>query len=164
MKRFFLVMILFFSCMLVALARGGVDSVLVRLDRVMGQQDIYMEQKEERIDSLKQLLHHSSLTLRQQFMLNKALGAEYELFVSDSAMKYFDNSLLIADSLRSVPLADEVRLCQTSVLSISGMYKEAWETLHGIDRATLPDSLLPAFYDCGQPTISGYKMHTVIHC
>ena len=47
MKRFFLVMILFFSCILVALARGGVDSVLVRLDRVMGQQDIYMEQKEE---------------------------------------------------------------------------------------------------------------------
>ena len=93
MKRFFLVMILFFSCMLVALARGGVDSVLVRLDRVMGQQEIYMEQKEERIDSLKQLLHHSSLTLRQQFILNKALGAEYELFVSDSAMKYFDNSL-----------------------------------------------------------------------
>ncbi len=81
MKRFFLVMILFFSCMLVALARGGVDSVLVRLDRVMGQQEIYMEQKEERIDSLKQLLHHSSLTLRQQFILNKALGAEYELFV-----------------------------------------------------------------------------------
>lgn len=53
MKRFFLVMILFFSCMLVALARGGVDSVLVRLDRVMGQQEIYMEQKEERIDSLE---------------------------------------------------------------------------------------------------------------
>ena len=154
MKRFFLVMILFFSCMLVALARGGVDSVLVRLDRVMGQQEIYMEQKEERIDSLKQLLHHSSLTLRQQFILNKALGAEYELFVSDSAMKYFDNSLLIADSLRSVPLVDEVRLCQTSVLSISGMYKEAWEMLHGIDRATLPDSLLPAFYDCGRQLYS----------
>ena len=154
MKRFFLVMISFFCCTLAALAGKGVDSVLVRLDKIMGQQAIYMKRKEERIDSLKRLLHYPSLTLGQRFILNKELGTEYELFVSDSAMKYFDNSLLIADSLRSIALADEVRLCQTSVLSISGMYKEAWEILYGINRVTLPDSLLPAFYNCGRQLYS----------
>lgn len=154
MKRLFLVVILFFCYALAALADKEVDSVLVRLDKVMGQQELYMRKKENRLDSLKRLLNHPSLTLQQQFVLNKELGTEYELFVSDSAMKYFDRSLLIADSLRNIALADEIHLCQTSVLSISGMYKEAWETLYGINRTTLPDSLLPAFYNCGRQLYS----------
>ncbi|WP_455584929.1 DUF6377 domain-containing protein [Bacteroides sp.] len=150
MRRFVFVMIsLFFSTLSVSAGRG-VDSILVRLDKVMGEQKMYMKQKEDRIDSLKQRLAYPSLTLQRQFVLNKELGMEYELFISDSAMKYFDRSLMIADSLRNVSWADEIRLCQISVLSVSGMYKEAWDMLHGIDRITLPDSLLPAFYNCGR--------------
>lgn len=149
MRRFVFVMTLLF-CILSACAGRGVDTLLVRLDRVLGEQKMYMKQKEDRIDSLKQLLHGPSLTLYRQFTLNKEIGTEYELFVSDSAMKYFNHSLLIADSLRNVSLADEIRLCQISVLSVSGMYKEAWDILHSINRAVLPDSLLPAFYNCGR--------------
>ncbi|CCY50792.1 uncharacterized protein BN523_00176 [Bacteroides sp. CAG:189] len=150
MRRLVVVMISLFWGVLSVCAGKGTDTILVRLDKVLGQQQIYMKQKEGRIDSLKRLLARPSLTLQQKFRLNKRLGTEYELFVSDSAMAYFDRSLLIADSLHNVSWADEIRLCQVSVLSVSGMYKEAWDRLHGINRTTLPDSLLPAFYNCGR--------------
>lgn len=150
MRRLVVVMISLFWGVLSVCAGKGTDTILVRLDKVLGQQQIYMKQKEGRIDSLKRLLARPSLTLQQKFRLNKRLGTEYELFVSDSAMAYFDRSLSIADSLHNVSWVDEIRLCQVSVLSVSGMYKEAWDRLHGINRTTLPDSLLPAFYNCGR--------------
>lgn len=150
MRRFIVVMIPLFFCVLSVCAGKGTDTILIRLDKVLGEQQIYVKQKENRIDSLKRLLDRPSLTLQQKFRLNKGIGTEYELFVSDSAMKYFDRSLSIADSLHNVSWADEIRLCQVSVLSVSGMYKEAWDRLHGIDRTMLPDSLLPAFYNCGR--------------
>lgn len=154
MRQLVVAMTLLFFYVLSACAGKGADTILVRLDKVLEQQPMYVNQKEDRIDSLKQQLNRPSLTLQQKFVLNKRLGTEYELFVSDSAMKYFDRSLSIADSLHNISWADEARLCQVSVLSVSGMYKEAWDGLHGIDRATLPDSLLPAFYNCGRQLYS----------
>ena len=102
MRRLVVVMISLFWGVLSVCAGKGTDTILVRLDKVLGQQQIYMKQKEGRIDSLKRLLARPSLTLQQKFRLNKRLGTEYELFVSDSAMAYFDRSLSIADSLHNV--------------------------------------------------------------
>lgn len=121
MRRLVVVMISLFWGVLSVCAGKGTDTILVRLDKVLGQQQIYMKQKEGRIDSLKRLLARPSLTLQQKFRLNKRLGTEYELFVSDSAMAYFDRSLSIADSLHNVSWVDEIRLCQVSVLSVSGV-------------------------------------------
>lgn len=150
MRRIVLLILLLIDCTFIALAGRGEDTLLIRLDNVLARQKIYVKQKEDRIDSLKQLLHRPSLTLQQQFHLNKELGMEYELFVSDSALAYFDRSLSIADALHDTARADEIRLCQIAVLSVSGMYKEASELLSRIHRSTLPDSLLPAYYNCGR--------------
>lgn len=149
MKKFLSLFILLCFTFL-ASAGNGVDSVLIRLDQVLSQREAYMERKETRIDSLKQQLRRPSLTLSQEFILNKRLGMEYELFVSDSAMRYLDRSLLIAKELHHTAWIDEIHLCQVTVFSVSGMYKEALETLHRIDRSCLPDSLLPAWYNCGR--------------
>lgn len=148
MKRFFF---LFLCCTLCAAAGGvGVDSVLLSLDGVLSRQEVYMKEKEERIDSLKQQLRASRLSRQQQFRLNQQLGVAYELFVSDSAMKYFDRSLAIAEELKNSAWIDEARLKQVAVFSVSGLYKEAAETLHRIDRSTMPDSLLPSWYNCAR--------------
>ena len=147
MRRLFF-LILMFCASLSVLAVQGVGSVLARLDKVIEQQNLYLNQKETCIDSLKRLLQTSPLSLQHRFALNKRLGKEYELFVSDSAMKYYDRSMSLADSLHNLSYKDEIRLCQATVLSISGMYKEAEETLRKIHRATLPDSLLPVYFNC----------------
>lgn len=148
MKGIF-VLFAFLCCILgSATAEKGPDSVLICLDRVLSQQELYRKHKVNRIDSLKQLLHQPHLTLQQQFALNRKVGAEYELFVSDSAMKYFDRSLFLANKLRHAAWIDESQLSRAAVFSVSGLYKEALETLHSVNRGTLPDSLLPVWYNC----------------
>lgn len=154
MKRlFFLSLLLCFAFPAVVSGAGG-DVVLTALDKVLENQGVYMKQKEHRIDSLKQQLRRPRLSPPHQYLLNRQLGSEYELFVSDSAMKYFDRSLAIATELRNAAWEDESRLNQTAVFSVSGMYKEALETLQRIDRTTLPDSLLTSWYNCGRQLYS----------
>ena len=109
MRRLFF-LILMFCASLSVLAVQGVDSVLARLDKVIEQQNLYLNQKESCIDSLKRLLQTSPLSLQHRFALNKRLGKEYELFVSDSAMKYYDRSMSLADSLHNLSYKDEIRL------------------------------------------------------
>ena len=66
MRRLVVVMISLFWGVLSVCAGKGTDTILVRLDKVLGQQQIYMKQKEGRIDSLKRLLARPSLTLQQK--------------------------------------------------------------------------------------------------
>lgn len=148
MKRFFFLLL----CCAAWAAVGAVraDSVLLALDKVLSQQEVYMKAKEVRIDSLKRLLGASSLSPEQQLVLNRKLGMEYELFVSDSAMKYVDRSLDLAEELGNATCIDEARLRQVAVFSVSGLYKEAVETLHRIDRSTMDDTLLPGWYNAAR--------------
>ena len=152
-RLFFFVLFLCFALRSVS-SEKETEAVLGSLDRVLEQKSSYMKEKEDRIDSLKLLLHQPRLSLQRQYLLNRKLGAEYELFVSDSAMKYFDRSLAIALELHNVAWTNEARLNQTAVFSVSGMYKEALETLNRVDRASLPDSLLPQLYNCGRQLYS----------
>ena len=126
------------------------DGILSELDKVLKNQSAYMDIKENKIDSLKYLLANPSLNLQQQFQLNNELGEVYQLFITDSAMKYLDRSMLIADRLQNNVLKDEVRINLAYVLSVSGLYKEALDAFHEIDRAKLPESLLPDYYNCGR--------------
>lgn len=160
MKRFFILFLLFCSLLPAVSARGGVDSILSSLDQVLNRQEVYRKQKVAHIDSLKQLLHRSGLTQPQRFALNQKLGLAYELFVSDSAMKYFDRSLVLAKELHRPTWVDEIRLNQVSVLSVSGLYKEALDELHSINRSTLPDSLLATWYNCRRQLYSFLSIYS----
>ncbi len=154
MKTLFLLFTILCCIVPTTRAASEADSVLICLDRVLSQQDVYRKTKDERIDRLKQLLHRPGITASQAFALNRRLGNEYQLFVSDSAMNYFDRSLALARKLHRTDWVDETQLSRVAVFSVSGMYKEALETLHEVDRSALPDSLLAAWYDCGRQLYS----------
>lgn len=153
MKRLFFLLILFGSALCVSAAMQA-DSVFVRLDKVLDEQNLYIRQRENCIDSLKRELGQPSLSLQRRFMLNQKLGEAYELFVSDSAMVYFNRSFDIARSLHNTDWMNEARLHQVGVYSVSGMYVEALETLQSIDRHKLPAKLLSLWYNCARQLYS----------
>ena len=126
------------------------DGILNELDRVLKNQSIYDTNKENKIDSLKLQLANPSLNLQQQFRLNNELGEVYQLFITDSAMKYLDRSMIVADRLRNDAMKDEVRINLAYVLSVSGLYKEALDVFDEIDRVNLPNQLLVDYYNCGR--------------
>ncbi len=138
----------------------GNESVLSQLDNALQNQSVYMTQKEAAIDSLKSSLHAPNLDQSRRFQLNYNLGKSYELFVTDSAMKYFDRSLLVADSLRNDAFKNEVYISKSMVLAVSGMYKEALELFDGINRNTLSDNQLVDYYNCGRQIYSFLSTYT----
>lgn len=153
MKRLFFFLILLGIVFCTSTAKQA-DSVFVRLDKLLDEQNRYTRQKENGIDSLKQDLRRPSLSLQQQFVLNQKLGEAYELFISDSAMIYFNRSISIARSLHKTDWMNEAQLHQVSVYSVSGMYVEALEMLQSVDRHTLSASLLPLWYNSARQLYS----------
>ncbi len=127
---------------------------LDELDKTLANQQSYMTQKEQQLDSLKDALNNKRLDLSQKFDLNFSLGESYKLFITDSALKYLDKSLLLADTLKNKDYQVRIRIAQAEVLAISGMYKEASAYFSEINRNNVVPELLPAYYNCGRQIYS----------
>ena len=150
MKSVWLILLVLLSINFFAYGKSSVLPELIRLDKMLEEQNIYIKQKEARINGLKKLLQSPHLSSERKFSLNKQIGKEYQLYRSDSAAHYFQESLdIVRKSKRSVYI-DEINLNLVISLSVTGMYKEASEIMQSIHRATLPDSLRPLYYYCGQ--------------
>ncbi len=136
---------------------GKENTLLLRLDRVLKERVCYDYQKEQRLDSLKSLLAHTSLP-NETYRLNDLLAGEYELYMADSAITYLGQNLEIAHTYQWKDRITETLLKQAAALSISGMYKEAWDKRDQVRREDLPEELLPLWYDLGRQLYS--FMHT----
>lgn len=136
---------------------GKADPLLLRLDRVLKERSHYDRQKEQRLDSLRTLLVHTS-SPDESYRLRELLAGEYELYIADSAIIYLGQNLEIARQYRWKDRITETLLKQAAALSISGMYKEAWDKRDQVRREDLPDELLPLWYDLGRQLYS--FMHT----
>ncbi len=160
-KRIILVFCLIAGLLTVwGFSKGSDKGVLSELDLALRNQPIYMAQHQLLIDSLKTQLNRHGLSVDQQFRLNNEVGRAYTVFITDSAMKYFDRSLLIANASNNNAWKDEVYISQALVLSVSGMYKEALERFYDIPRQHLPESLLATYYNCGRQIYSFLSTYT----
>jgi len=119
---------------------GGTDSLLRVLDRAIGNRQKYTEKKERAIDSIKQRLDRG-LSSEERFRLNGSLIAEYQSFKCDSALAYVARNIEMAKALGNVDGMDESRLKQAFVLSLSGLFAPALETLQSVDYQKLPRHL-----------------------
>lgn len=104
----------------------NIDSILNVLDYEMSQCDAYTQKKEEKLVSLKSLLHQSADD-QHTFALCNELFEEYKHYQYDSAYVYAVRSLWMAEKLQqpeSIALAkSSLMFCYTAV----GFYKEADE-------------------------------------
>lgn len=131
--------------------RGGalnVDSVLRILDREIGQRDIYMAEKERKMETLKEALRLSS-DMKQHFIFCNQLFNEYKYYQYDSAYVYALRSLDAAQHIKdAVSIARakcDLLHCYTSV----GFFKEAMEVVNGFSTEGLsPDDLVEYYTMC----------------
>lgn len=132
-----------------------------QLDDAFAHQQYYMDIKTAHLDSLKLALNDKSLSTNKRYQLNYELGSEYALFVTDSALKYYDRSLEYARRLSDTDYKDKVQIAIARVLAISGLYKEASSYFNEIDRQQLSTTLLPEYYNCGRQIYS--YLTTFVH-
>ncbi|MDG2432550.1 hypothetical protein, partial [Flavobacterium sp.] len=105
--------------------------LLKQLDQVLDQQEIYSNQKESRIHSLRNQITPSSSQLQKEAIYHQ-LFDEYRVYKSDSALVYARKKVSIANKLNNLQKIQEANLDLTSIMGTLGMYKEAMDVLSTI--------------------------------
>lgn len=128
--------------------RGNeIDSLLRILDKTIANRKAYTAEKEEKIDDIKRLLKNEQ-SAENRFELNTKLISEYQSFICDSALGYIDRNIQLANTLNNREFIDESRLRLAFVLSISGLFTQAFEVFEAIEYDALPHHL-KVFYCWG---------------
>lgn len=137
----------FFTCFLFILSSQAEERYDLRkmLDSKIEQREYYMQIKENRIDSLCKLITPQS-SLVDQYLINDKIYHEYSTYRYDSAKYYITLNENISERLGIQKYKDEVKLRKAMLLSTTGLFKEAIETLESINRGTLDESLLTDYY------------------
>ncbi|MBR4845122.1 MAG: hypothetical protein IKU98_01735, partial [Bacteroidaceae bacterium] len=116
------------------------DKDIELLDKEISQKSIYDKTKTARIDSLKNNVVTSSNNMRNVFEAYIDLGKEYETFISDSALLYFDMALQLSETLNDSALIISAKLGRIKTLAILGYFKEGVTELNEVEATTIPES------------------------
>lgn len=122
-----------------------VDSLLYELDQVLLNSNEYMMQKENRIDRLKNSLRQEVST-EKKYELGYSIIEEYKSYRSDSAFIYIDINKELATQEKNPIWLVRTKLQYAFVLSSSGLFVEATQTLHSIPTDKLSNELLVEYY------------------
>jgi len=140
---FFIVVFLFFTNNLYA--KTEIDSILHELYSVLDQKAYITEEKEKRIQDTKKLLNITDLTDNQNYDINKQLYNEFYTYQTDSAIKYMNHNLQIANRLNNIVYILETNLNLAYMHWQTGSFFESIHILENIDRNQfdqLPDNML----------------------
>ena len=131
-------------------ARENFEGLLQQIDARLKQRETYIENREQRILSLKELLERSEFTPEQQYLLNERLVNEYITYQADSAIRYFYRNIDLAHRMRSsVRLADtEIQLA--NFYASTGIYFESSQLLDRVDTVHLTRQQLVRYYSARQ--------------
>ncbi len=117
-----------------------VDSLLKVLDKAIHNRAVYLAAKIHRIDAIKgQLKSHPAAMKRYE--IQNQLIFEYQTLNCDSSLAYIDGNIAIANQLNDKMLMTESQVKLAFVLSISGLFTQAWDVLKQIDYDGLPQHL-----------------------
>ncbi len=126
---------------------GEIDSLLRVLDGDIVKCAEYDKIKEDRIEELKGELAEAA-DFEQRYELNEDIYNEYMKFISDSALHYINENIILARLNKDFVRETDALLSEAHLFTCLGMYMEAKEILDGIDRGRLPESLLGDYYKC----------------
>ncbi|MBE6312968.1 MAG: hypothetical protein E7076_07430 [Bacteroidales bacterium] len=136
-KNAVLFMLIFIFCFLESplfakIQNPEIDNLLKPLDAEIAKRDYYQNQKQNTIDSLKNLLSECT-NQTQKYECLKQLSDEYGSFVYDSAWIYTRKMYQMADSIAIESYRIEAKLKMSFVLISSGLYTEAKSLLTTIN-------------------------------
>ena len=130
------------------------DILLKELDQKVRDRQFYMDIKEARIDSLRNLLN-PQLSDEQRYLINYEIYKEYNTYRSDSAMRYVHYNAELADKMNNPKYKDLVTINRSMLLSTTGLYLESIQNLRRINRSQLDSTLLYEYY-----TVAEWTYHT----
>lgn len=122
------------------------ELLLKELDSKLSNREYYMNLKEKRVDSLKRMFSNS-LSLAEQYVINRKIYDEYANYNADLASQYIFKNKILTDSLNNPALVVDNKLCYAELLSTSGLIKEAMDIIATINRADVSEDMLSKYYE-----------------
>lgn len=137
-KHYILIFLFIISCSAGSAQDRLTIQDLSKLDKEITQKHIYDNAKTARIDSLKKLAYSCNKNDSDKFKALFDLGKEYETFISDSALFYFDKALNTAQSMNDSIKTTLSRLGKVECFAILGYFKEGVTELSEIEASGIP--------------------------
>ncbi len=136
------------SCLATS-AQGYLDKeILAKLDKELEMKNEYDSRKQAYIDSLRHELRHND---RRRMCIEMCrIADEYETFITDSALAYYDRTIIVARSLKDSTLTTRAILGKIKVLGIMGFFHEALSELDTLEHKGIPPELTERWLDCGR--------------
>ena len=100
MMRILILIIMLLPCSL-GMYASAIDSLLSVLDKTIVMRRQYEEEKERYISLIKDELKQGRLTDMERYLIQNRLFAEYNSYISDSALHYINENILIATRLNN---------------------------------------------------------------
>ena len=115
------------------------------VDEGISRRTTYMAEKEKRIDATRQEYEAETSDARRMRVLDKLI-AEYESYISDSALHYVTEAETVAQRLGDRREATRLRIKKADIASHAGLFTEAHQLLADIKREDLDTTLLANYY------------------
>ena len=160
MKGNFLIILLSFLCYNSLFAQQNRDSIVNHLADVIKNNKIYIDKKETKITSLREMLKDKQLPISEVYHIHKKLYEEYQKYKVDSAVAYLLKNKDISLSINNLLLKNETDIQLSKLYSIKGMYVEALDLLMSIDKKVLNKEILCEYYDSYYSFYSHYGQST----
>lgn len=141
-------------------AQQNRDSIVKYLANTIENSKIYIDRKETKINSLKEILSGKKLPVSEVYHIHLKLYEEYQKYKVDSAVTYLLKNKKIATILNEPLLQNEVNILLSRLFSIKGMYVEALDLLTSIDKSALNQKMLCEYYDSYYSFYSHYGQST----
>lgn len=146
MKLLSVLLVLFLYAM-PALPAEKTDSLLREVSQTIENKEVYILEKNKRIDRLKEILKdRDNASLVRQFEVYNKLYNEYRSFKYDSAFTYALKLQETASKMQDSTRMSKARLNLSFILLSSGMFTEALQTLDSVNLKNRPDSIKVDYY------------------
>ena len=138
--------VLLLAATLAASAQNDLKSVLSQLDATLSHRDSYIAGREQRIESLKNILRKSDFSDAQRYILNQQLIDEYTPYQADSTIDYLYRNIALATRMNDAGHLNESRIQLAYLYSSAGIYLEAANMLKLVDTTALDRRQLVDYY------------------
>ena len=124
----------------------NIDSLLTVLDVVIDDSDNYERIKTERIEKISGWIQNPTLNFEAMYELNNQMYNEYESYVCDSAWKYIDKNIMIAQITGNDEWRYESIIRKAHILATGGLFTESEELLRRESAVALQTNDMRALY------------------
>lgn len=115
------------------------------IDREIQRVEEYDQEKERKIENLKNLLSKETTNEGRKKLTDELIG-EYEAFISDSALFYVNKNLENPAVQENLRLTNELLIKKADIAAHAGLFGESAQILENIDKASLDSVLMENYY------------------